>query len=98
MGRAHAMRHPEDWRSVFMTTFTVAAHAAAVLLPISWHWYPLWLPLAAFFSFVACVINHNHVHRAVFRSEGANLLFGSLLTMAKGHTSTTVLIPHNLNH
>lgn len=92
------MRHPEDWRSIFVVFLAAAFPVAAVTLPVPWIYYIAWLPLVSFLSFVACVVNHNHVHRATFRTEGWNLAFGCLLTIAKGHTSTTVLIPHNLNH
>lgn len=57
-----------------------------------------WLVLATLFCFNACIINHNHIHHPTFRHRGLDELFGHLLGLAKGHTSTGVVVAHNLNH
>lgn len=59
---------------------------------------PAWIAVAATLAFSACIINHNHVHRAMCRTQAANALMGLLLTLAKGHTSAGVIVAHNSNH
>jgi beta-carotene hydroxylase len=61
-------------------------------------WWPLVVLAQAFLSFVCCVINHNHTHRATFAWEPANRALGIALSWCRGHTSATVVVPHNLNH
>ena len=52
----------------------------------------------AFFAFVSGIINHNHMHCATFASPWLNRLFNVALTFARGHTSMTIIVPHNMNH
>lgn len=59
---------------------------------------PFWVGLSTLLCFSVCVINHNHCHHPVFFLPRLNLVFQLLLTVAKGHSSTTVVVPHSLNH
>lgn len=91
-------KHPEDWRSLACVGLTLlflcAPHAWA---PPSWLAAP-WIGIAAFLCFASSIVNHNHMHSAVFRETRLNLLLNLLLTAARGHTASGVIVPHNLNH
>lgn len=58
----------------------------------------IWLAASTLFCFNACIINHNHIHCPTFHGRWSNEVFGHLLGLAKGHTSTGVMVAHNYNH
>ena len=62
-----------------------------------WH-AVYWICTSCTFCFIVSVINHNHVHQSIFYSPKLNQVLSVLLTIAKGNTSSGVIVPHNLNH
>ncbi len=99
--QAHATKllyYRQDARSVFLLLVTLVLIIVPMLeAPPSELVFP-WLVLSALFCFNACIINHNHIHHPTFRHAILNELFSHLLGLAKGHTSTGVVVAHNLNH
>ena len=54
--------------------------------------------LQTWLAFTCCIINHNHQHAPIFRGRAPRFAIDLLLTLARGHTATTVVVPHNFNH
>jgi fatty acid desaturase len=79
-----------------LISFGMVLSSLWVELPI-WS-YPFWGVFICFCSFSCCIINHNHSHVPIFTSNALNFVFNLILTIAKGHSSTTVIVPHNFNH
>ncbi len=92
------LHYREDARSLAFTGITLVLLMTPMALDLPTALAPVWIAVSALFCFSACIVNHNHVHRAMFRSRRLNSLFGAVLTVAKGHTSTGVIVAHNLNH
>ena len=92
------MRHPEDRRTVAVVLTALFLLWFSLLTGMPWlpHWVST--PLLGLLCYSCCVINHNHTHVPVFQSPRMNLLFACLLTLTRGHTSSTVIVPHNMNH
>ena len=91
------LNHREDTRSLGMVALTLAWLLAglglvpgALLMPWSLGQFIL--------SFICSIINHNHTHAPIFRSPAINRVFNLALTIAKGHTVQTVIVPHQMNH
>lgn len=59
---------------------------------------PLWLAAASLLCFIASIINHNHMHCPMFRRPGFNLAINLALSLARGHSATGIVVPHNMNH
>ena len=81
---------------------TVLLAVAMLLLP---HWLApqglfaaSWIALTALLCCACHVVVHNHLHRAMFRRQGANVAFNLVATIARGHCASDVYIPHNFNH
>lgn len=92
------MRYEVDKRSILFVLATLFFLLVPLFVDIPAFLVVPWIVVASLFSFSACVINHNHVHLPIFYSRRLNFIFNLLLTLAKGHTSSTVIIPHNMNH
>jgi fatty acid desaturase len=58
----------------------------------------LWVAVASLLCFCASIVNHNHMHRPVFRAGWPNRSLNLALTLARGHTASGIVVPHNLNH
>lgn len=93
-----SLRNPADARSV-------AAVGAAVALLLVPQFVPLPPELALPWigaTFLACcashVVVHNHNHLPIFTTDGANLAFNLLATLARGHCASDVYVAHVLNH
>jgi fatty acid desaturase len=56
------------------------------------------LPAIALLCFVASIVNHNHMHAPMFRHHALNVALNILLSLARGHSATGIVVPHNLNH
>lgn len=91
------LRHREDRRSLAMVALALAWLVAGLGLAPAWA-LPIWSLGQFILSFICSIINHNHTHCPIFRSPLANRLFNPLLTIAKGHTVQTVIVPHQMNH
>ncbi len=88
----------QDARSVafILVTLTLLCMPHGVAVP---DWLaPAWIVIVALLCFAASIVNHNHMHCATFRSPVANGAFEFALTLARGHTASDVIVPHNLNH
>jgi fatty acid desaturase len=92
------LRYPEDRRAVAFILATLALLAVPLVARPAWPLAVVWIALNCCAVFCCCVINHNHVHVRMGRTPFANRVIGLLLTMAKGHTATTVIVPHNRIH
>lgn len=92
------LHHREDLRSLAFVALALLCLIGGLILPLAgWIWVP-WMFLQFVLSFICSVINHNHTHAPIFRSPALNRVFNLALTVAKGHTVQTVIIPHQVNH
>lgn len=96
--RTKYLRYHEDTRSIAFVLITLLLLMAPFFIEMSLWLAINWVCASCMFCFISCVINHNHVHLPMFCLEGHNKLISILLTIAKGHTSTGVIVAHNLNH
>lgn len=92
------LNYAADRRSLLFVAITLFL----LLWPL-WQALPAWMAvpwvlLSGLFCFNACIVNHNHIHHPLFRQPLANLLFGLVLTLARGHSSAGVILAHNQNH
>lgn len=92
------LHYRQDWRSVVFTLICILLILIPFWADLQPAYIPLWLLISGLFCFNACIINHNHVHREIFSIDVLNKIFGILLTVAKGHTSSGVILAHNYNH
>ncbi len=98
MTRSGLLHYREDARSLAFTGVTLLLLLMPLAFDLPTALAPAWIAVSALFCFNTCIVNHNHVHKALFRSQPLNSLLGAVLTVAKGHTSTGVIVAHNLNH
>jgi fatty acid desaturase len=96
--RRRLLRHPADRRSLAFVLLAVAAAAAPLALPLPRAAALLWVPVATTLAYAVCAVNHNHIHAPIFRAPALNTLVGVLVTLATGHTATSIVRSHNLNH
>lgn len=96
--RPGLLRYREDTRSLAFVGITLLLLLTPMTLALPPMLAPLWIAVSALFCFNACIVNHNHVHSAIFRPQPLNGLLGAVLTVARGHTSAGVIVAHNLNH
>lgn len=92
------LRFPEDRRAMAVVLATLALLMAPLAVDPAWPLSISWIILNCCAVFCCCVINHNHVHVSMGRTPLANRIIGLLLTVAKGHTASTVIVPHNRIH
>ena len=87
-----------DWRSFLFVCISFGLMGISLSTSYSPWLDSLLFFLQTFFSFICCIINHNHTHLPTFKNPRWNQVFACMLTLAKGNTSTTVVVPHQLNH
>jgi fatty acid desaturase len=92
------LRHTADHRALTFTGVSAALLATPFVVALPSMLYPFWIAISAIFCFIVCVINHNHAHVPLFKDDRANSVFGLYLTLLRGHSSSGVVVPHNLNH
>ena len=92
------LRYHEDVRSIAFVFITVLLLLMPFFIELPLWGAMMWICVSSMFCFISCVINHNHVHLPMFRLKVHNQLLSILLSIAKGHTSTGVIVAHNLNH
>lgn len=92
------LRYAADKRALFITLLTLAVVLTPFIFELPAALKLFWLLLAFLLSFSVCIINHNHIHLPVFVSPNLNFIFQLLVSLAKGHSSSTGIVPHNLNH
>ena len=92
------LRYRADRRSVLV----VGLALVLVLLPQGWRppgaWAGAWLFAACLACFLSSLIAHNHMHCLTFRAPLLNAAFDVALSIARGHTASGIVVPHNLNH
>lgn len=95
---APLLRERADLRSLAF----VAAAVLLLLVPHLWRPQGLaafaWVAVSAWACFIASIVGHNHLHCAVFGRPAANIAFNVALSLARGHTASGIVVPHNFNH
>jgi beta-carotene hydroxylase len=91
---ATLLRNPHDRRSLAFVGITLAALVLphAIDVPLAW------IALASVLCFIASIVNHNHMHCRTFRRQRHNLLYNLALSIARGHSATGIVVPHQFNH
>lgn len=92
------LRNKSDIRSILFVFFTILLLTIPFYINIPLFLSFFWILLLAIFCFSCCTINHNHMHHPIFTNNYINSIFNILLTLAKGHTATTIVVPHMMNH
>lgn len=92
------LKYQSDLRSIIFVCLTIFLILIPYRYEISFSYLILWIPFLTLFSFSCCIINHNHIHNSIFFNKKLNLIFNVLLTLAKGHSATTIVVPHLKNH
>jgi beta-carotene hydroxylase len=90
------LRHRSDCRQLFIVATYFALIALPYLVPGCRHVGVLCAACA--FSFLAAVVNHNHLHQGIFRSRRANELFRLALSFAALYPVSANVPAHNLVH
>jgi fatty acid desaturase len=88
--------HPKDARSLGIVAVYLTLLASMYFLPAA-RSAPL-LAAACAFSFLTAVVNHNHMHKGVFRSRRANACFRLVLSFASLYPVSANVPAHNLVH
>jgi fatty acid desaturase len=92
------LRRRADRRSLLFTGVALALLAAPhAWAPPSWL-APAWVAAASFACFIASIVNHNQMHCAAFTTRLPNVAFNVALALARGHSASGIVVPHNLNH
>jgi len=93
--RSLSLRHSEDVRSlVFLAVLYV-------LFFVQWTGtcrYWIFLPITCVFTFIACIIKHNHIHCRTFAKRGWNRVFEFLLSFSTGQSVAAIIPVHNERH
>lgn len=92
------LRSPADRRSLVFLAATLAMLVVPLLQPVPPVLAAPWIAVSTVLCFSVCIINHNHVHCPMFRSDELNRLLDIVLSVAKGHSANGVVVAHNLNH
>ncbi len=92
------LSYKQDRRSLLFILLCLLFLYIPFSINISIIYAPLWLMVSSFFCFSVCIVNHNHVHNAMFRYQWMNIILGVVLTICRGHTSVGVILAHNHNH
>ncbi len=92
------LRNRLDVRSLVFVFLSLALLVLPHLTRINPWITPVWIATTSFFCFAASIVNHNHMHVQVFVVDWLNNFLNLALTLARGHTASGIMIPHNLNH
>ena len=92
------LRYRADRRSVMVVGLTLALLLVPQASPLSGGWAAAWLIAACLACFLASLVAHNHMHCPTFRAPLLNAAFDVALSIARGHTASGIVVPHNLNH
>ena len=92
------LRYRADIRTVVFVLATASYLAVSLTLSLSVLLGIGWFLGAITLTFACCIINHNQQHCPVFFSRTLNCIFNILLTLTRGHTAQTIVVPHNKNH
>lgn len=92
------LRDRSDLRSLVFVALSVLLLAAPHL------WRPpgfvalAWVAASSLACFIASIVSHNHLHCAVFSQHACNVALNVGLSLARGHTASGIIVPHNYNH
>ena len=95
---APLLRNRHDRRSLALVGLALGALVLPHCWPLPPAARPAWVLAASLLCFIASIVNHNHMHCRVFCRDAHNLLFNLVLSMARGHSATGIVVPHQLNH
>ncbi|MDP1829361.1 MAG: fatty acid desaturase [Archangium sp.] len=90
------LKHPSDWRQVFIVTVYLSLLTAMVLVP--WCRNVGFLVLACMFSFYVQTVTHNVMHAGLFESKALNRVFRLVLSFCGLFPVSSVIPSHNLVH
>ena len=93
-----SLRYGADWRSLLFVAIAYFLLLFPLFYPMPFILAGIWIFLSSLFCFCVGIINHNHMHLAMFKQQWMNQLFNIVLTPCMGHTATEMVIPHNYNH
>ena len=88
----------EDRRTLCFVALTLCLLIVPYFWPVPGMLAPVWLMLSCAMCFVASIAAHNHLHHDTFRLDSLNRAFNIALSLARGHTASGIVVPHNLNH
>lgn len=89
------LRHRADWRTLGFVALALLLLGGAWS---GWSRHPAAVIASCFFSFVCCIIAHNHMHRPVFHGRFWNGLFQIVLMFGSGQPPTGIVTAHNERH
>ena len=92
------LRYSEDVRSVGAVACCLAVLLAPLAFEFSAEAMAARTMVAAFLCFVASIVTHNHMHAPMLRARALNVALNVALSLARGHSATGIVVPHNLNH
>lgn len=90
------LRHPSDWRQLFIVAVYVSLLAAMLFVP--WCRNIVFLGTACMFSFYVQTVTHNVLHGALFESKALNRGFRFVLSFCGLFPVSSVIPSHNLVH
>jgi fatty acid desaturase len=90
------LKHPSDWRQVFIVAVYLTLLASMVLVP--WCRNIAFLVTACMFSFYVQTVTHNVMHAGLFESKALNRVFRLVLSFCGLFPVSSVIPSHNLVH
>ncbi len=90
------LKHPSDWRSLFIVAVYLSLLAAMLLVPQARN--VVCLALACQFSFFVQTVTHNVLHAGLFESKALNRAFRLVLSFCGLFPVSSVIPSHNLVH
>jgi Fatty acid desaturase len=96
--RAGLLRHPADMHSLHFVGLALGLLGAPHVWRPEVVWVAAWVVASSAACLLASIVNHNHMHRAVFARHALSVAMNCFLSLARGHTASGIVVPHNLNH
>lgn len=92
------LRYPIDLISVALVLWVLFLSLLPLYCPLSPGALLLLCGLLIFFKPIVSLVQHNHVHYAIFNSKVLNLGFDLLLALTAGHICSEWNLHHNIGH
>ncbi len=90
------LKHPSDWRQLFIVFVYLSLLASMVLVP--WCRNIVFLATACMFSFYVQTVTHNVLHGVLFESKALNRAFRFVLSFCGLFPVSSVIPSHNIVH
>lgn len=90
------LKHPSDWRQLFIVFVYLSLLASMVLVP--WCRNIVFLATACMFSFFVQTVTHNVLHGVLFESKALNRGFRFILSFCGLFPVSSVIPSHNIVH